>query len=137
MTHAIGRREHGFALVAALFMLVVLAGLGVVAVKLANVQHHTVSLTMQSARAFQAAQSGIDYGAYRALIAASCAPATFTYAEGGLAGFNINVTCNATVHAEGANITNVYALEAFAWSGVYGTPDYVSRRIRATVTDST
>ncbi|NNL44307.1 MAG: pilus assembly protein MshP, partial [Woeseiaceae bacterium] len=39
-------------------------------------------------------------------------------------------------HSEGSSTTNVYVLEAFAYSGLYGTPDYVSRRIRATVTDA-
>ena len=59
----VGSLALGF-LMAALFLLVVLAALGLVAVKLSVVQHHTVSLTLQSARAFQAAQSAIEYGAY-------------------------------------------------------------------------
>ncbi len=127
--------QRGMALIAALFLLVVLATLGVVAVRLASVQHHTVSLTLQAARAFHAAQSGIDYGAHRAL-AGSCAPASFTYAEGGLNGFRVDVDCTATAHGEGAATTTVYALQAFASFGTYGTPDYVSRRMRATITDA-
>ncbi len=132
----ISAQQRGFALLSALFILVVLAGLGVVAVRLAAVQHHSVSLNLQAARAFAAAQSGIEYGAYRALTSGSCVPAAFVYSEGGLNGFNVNVTCTATSHAEGVGTTTVYALQAFAWSGNYGTPDYVSRRIQATVTDS-
>ena len=135
--HKILQPQRGFALLSALFILVVLAGLGVVAVRLAGVQHHSVSLTMQSARAFGAAQSGIEYGAYRALTSGSCAPVTLAFSEGGLNGFNVNVTCTATSHAEGISTTTVYMLQAFAWSGNYATPDYVSRRIQATVTDST
>ncbi len=135
MSTAPVNRQRGIALMAALFLLVVLAALGLVAVKLSVVQHHTVSLTLQSARAFQAAQSAIEYGAYRALVAGSCAPVVFTYSEGGLAGFNVSVTCSSTAHGEGAGVTNVFALRAFASFGVYGSPDYVSRRIQATVTD--
>ena len=131
------QRQRGFALVTALFLIVVLAGLGLVAVKLSTVQHQTVSLAIQAARAFQAAQSGIEYGAYRALSAGACGATSFNYTEGGLAGITVDVTCTASSHGEGASITNVYALQAFARYGVYGTPDYVSRRIRATVTDST
>lgn len=129
-------RERGMAMVAALFLLVVLATLGVVAVRLSAVQHHTVSLTIQAARAFQAAQSGIEYAGYRALVAGSCSNTSFTYSEGGLAGITVDVSCAASAHGEGAGITNIYALQAFASSGLYGTPDYVSRRIQATVTDS-
>lgn len=129
--------QRGFALVTALFLIVVLAGLGLVAVKLSVVQHQTVSLSIQAARAFQAAQSGIEYGAHRALSAGSCGATSFSYTEGGLSGITVDVSCTASTHGEGASITSVYALQAFARAGVYGTPDYVSRRIRATVTDST
>ena len=127
--------QRGMALVAALFLMVVLAVLGVVAVRLSSVQHHTVSLTLQAARAFHAAQSGIDYGAHRAL-AGACAPASFTFAEGGLDGFRIDVDCTASSHGEGAGTTTVFALRAFASFGSYGSPDYVSRRIQATITDA-
>ena len=131
------KAQRGFALVTALFLIVVLAGLGLVAVKLSAAQSQTVSLSIQAARAFQAAQSGIEYGAYQALAAGSCAATSFTYTEGGLSGITVDVSCTASTHGEGASITSVYALQAFARYGAYGTPDYVSRRIRATVTDST
>lgn len=129
--------QCGFTLIAALFLLVVLAGLAAVAVRLASVQQQTVNLAIQSAKAFQAASSGVEYAAYRALTGGFCAPSTVNYAEGGLAGFNVTTSCASSVHAEGVGVTTVYLIEAFARSGTYGTPDYVSRRIRATVTDAT
>ena len=136
MTPAARYAQQGVALMAALFLVVVLAVLGLVATRLSVVQSHSVSLSLQSARALQAAQSGIEYAAYRALVAGSCAPASFTYSEGGLAGFDVAVDCTVTAHAEGAAVTNVFALQAFASYGNYGSPDYASRRMRATVTDS-
>lgn len=139
MTHVHGNRHSsnaGFALLSALFILVVLAGLGVVAVRLLGVQHHSVSLALQGAKAFAAAQSGIEYGAYRAVATGTCAATTFTFAEGGLNGFDVQIDCAASAHGEGAATTTVYAIEAFASAGIYGSPDYVSRRIQATVTDT-
>lgn len=129
--------QHGFSLVPALFLLVVLAALGIVAVRLTGVQQQTVVLTMQSGRAYAAARAGIDWSAYQALVNGSCTSATLALSEAGLAGFSVNTSCSSTVHAEGPDTVRVYLIDAFAWSGSYGTPDYVSRRIRSTVTDAT
>ncbi len=129
--------QRGFALVAALFLLVVLALLGVVAVRVAGVQQQTVNLALMAARAYHAAQSGVEWAAYQALVNGSCTSATLGLTEGGVAGFSVDVACTSTTHGEGASVTTVYALEAFAHAGVYGAPDYVSRRLRATVTDAT
>ena len=132
------RREfqNGFSLVPALFLLVVLAALGIVAVRMMGVQQQTVVLAMQSSRAYAAARSGIDWSTYQALVNGSCASSTLALAEAGLTGFTVDTTCSSTTHTEGPNTVRVYVIDAFAWSGSYGTPDYVSRRIRSTVTDA-
>ncbi|MDH3339116.1 MAG: pilus assembly protein MshP [Gammaproteobacteria bacterium] len=129
--------QKGFSLVPALFLLVVLAALGIVAVRLSAVQQQTVVLAMQSARAYAAARSGVDWSAYQALVNGSCASSTLSLTEAGLDGFSVDTTCSSTTHAEGPNTVTVFVIDAFAWSGNYGTPDYVSRRIRSTVTDAT
>lgn len=129
-------KQHGISLVPALFLLVVLAALGAVAVRISAVEHQTVVLSMQSARAYAAAQAGIEWSAYQAVAAGSCGSATLALTEGGLAGFTVEAACTSTSHMEGAATTTIYVLDAFAYAGAYGTPDYVSRRIRATVTDA-
>jgi len=130
------RQQRGFSLVPALFLLVVLAVLGSVAVRLTGVQQQTVVLSMQSARAYAAAKTGVEWSAYQALNAGNCGNSTLSLTEAGLAGFSVDVSCASSSHTEGASTTNVYVLDAFAYSGSYGSPDYVSRRIRATVTDA-
>lgn len=131
------RRQLGFSLVPALFLLVVLAILGSVAVRLTGVQQQTTVLSMQSARAYAAAKTGVEWSAYQALNIGNCGNSTLSLTEGGLVGFTVDVNCSSTSHTEGASTTNVFVLDAFAYSGSYGSPDYVSRRIRATVTDAT
>ena len=130
------KQQLGFSLVPALFLLVVLAALGVVAVRMSGVQQQTVVLAVQSSRAYAAARSGIDWAAYQALANGSCASATLALTEAGLAGFSVDTSCSSSTHTEGPTAVGVYVIEAFAWSGAYGTPDYVSRRIRSTVTDA-
>lgn len=131
------RVQQGFSLVPALFLLVVLAVLGAVAVRLSAIQHQTVVLSMQSTRAYAAARAGIEWSAHQAVTSGSCGAATIALSEGGLDGFTVETLCTTSSHNEGTTTTNVYVLEAFAYAGAYGTPDYVSRRIRASVTDAT
>ncbi len=130
------RKQSGFSLIPALFLLVVLAALGAAAARLSAIEHQTAVLAMQGSRAYAAAQAGIEWSAYQALVNSSCGSATLSLTEGGLVGFSVATTCTGTTHTEGSATTSVYVLEAFASSGIYGTPDYVSRRIRATVTDA-
>lgn len=132
----IRKTQTGFSLVPALFLLVVLAALGIVAVRLTGVQQQTVVLAMQSGRAYSAARSGINWSAYQALVNGSCGSSTLTLTEAGLAGFSVDTSCSSTTHTEGPNTVNVYVIDSFAWAGSYGTPDYVSRRIRTTVTNT-
>jgi len=129
--------QRGISLVPALFLLIVLAALGIVAVRLTAVQQQTVVLAMQSARAYAAARAGADWSAYQALVNATCGNSNLTLTEAGLAGFSVQTSCTSSAHAEGPNTVTVYVIDAFASAGAYGTPDYVSRRVRSTVTDAT
>ncbi len=130
------RRQRGFALVVAIFLLVVLASLGLFIVKVSGVQHQTVNVALLGARAFEAARAGIEWGIYRAIDADACTTTTLNLTEGGLAGFDVDVTCTSTSHTETGNTYNLYVINVEARAGTYGNPDYVSRRMRATVTDA-
>jgi MSHA biogenesis protein MshP len=126
------RAQRGFSLVAALFLIVVVAALGAFAVRIGMGQQQTVNLALLSARALAAANSGIEYGAYQALNASNCASATLNLTEAGLSGFTVAVTCSASAHSESGGTVDVYRIEATASLGTYGMPDFVSRRVFAT-----
>ena len=99
-------------------------------------QHQTVNIALLGARAFEAARTGIEWGAFQALDSASCGTNTLNLTEGGLDGFGVDVTCTSSTHTETGNTYNVYLIDVEATAGTYGTPDYVSRRMQATVTDA-
>ena len=63
----IGQYQGGFSLITAIFILVIFAALGAAMVTFSTVQHTTVAMDIQSARAYQAARAGIEWGAYEAL----------------------------------------------------------------------
>lgn len=134
LSHA---RQDGIALVSAIFLLVVLAGLAVFAVRLGTLQQQTVTSALRAAQAFHAARSGVAWAAHRAINSGWCAAATLNLSEGGASGFDVQVQCTSSVHAEGAATTTVYIIDTLAEAGAYGGPDYVSRRLQAKITDGT
>ncbi len=135
--------QRGFSLVTAIFILVILAALGAAMVTFSSAQHGTVAMDMQSARAYQAARAGIEWGAYEALQVpgfncpvppAAAASYTLTFAAGtNLTGFTTTVACSMTNHAEGANAVALFVLTSTATYGVVNTPDYVSRQVSARI----
>jgi MSHA biogenesis protein MshP len=121
--------QAGFALFNAIFLLVVLAAVGVFMVTLSGVGHYTSLWGLQGARVYHAARSGIEWGSVRAL-AGNCASTAFFTVEG----INITVTCAAAPFTEGTDNFNVYQLTSVAEQGAFGAMDYVSRRLEARVT---
>jgi MSHA biogenesis protein MshP len=136
MTRA--RTAHaGFSLVSALFLLVVLAGLGVFAVRMSTLQQQTVTADLRGVQALHAARTGVEWGVYRALVASSCAASTtLALTEGAASDFRVTVQCTQRTYTEGTSTVNVYVFDARAEGGAYGGPDYVSRRVQSKVTDA-
>lgn len=91
------RRMRGVGLVTAIFLLVVLAGLGVALVSLFNSQQQAILLDEQGVRAQQAARAGIEWGLYHRLRGDTACEhdTTHTVALGGdvLGQFTVSVRC--------------------------------------------
>jgi len=130
------KAQQGFSLVSAIFLLVVLAGLGVYAVRINTLQQQTVTAGLRAAQAFHAARTGVAWGAYRALNAGACAAATLNLTEGATAGFRVSVQCSLSTHTEGAATVRVFVFDVRAEAGTYGGPDYVSRRVQTKIPDA-
>lgn len=129
------RRQGGFGLVTAVFLLVVLSGLGAAMLTFFTAQQQSSSLDITGARAYQAARAGIEWGAFRVVRMDVCASSATLTLEGSLAAYPVTVECKQTPHTEAGTTLIVYQLKATA-NNVQGagTPDYVERRIRATIT---
>ncbi len=129
---------RGFALVPALFLLVVLGALGLAAIRVGTGQQQTVTLGLMQARALAAANSGIEWGAYSAINNLGCASSTsLTLTEGALNGFSVVVTCSATSFTSGSGTANSYVIKSTATFGTYGQPGYVRRVVSGTFTTAT
>jgi MSHA biogenesis protein MshP len=91
------RKSRGVGLVTAIFLLVVLAGLGVALVTIFTSQQQAIALDEQGVRAGQAARAGIEWGLFHRLKPdSSCADrSTYPVALSGdvLGGFTVFVYC--------------------------------------------
>ncbi len=131
------KRTRGFALIPALFLIVVLGALALVAIRVGTGQQQAVIMSLQQARALAAAQAGIEWGAYQA-VNGSCVPSTtLNLTEAALSGFTVTITCAATTFANGAATSSSYVLLSTATTGTYGQPGYVHRVVSGTYTNAT
>lgn len=133
-------RPYGFALIGALFLIVVIGTLSVFLIGISTAQRYTTTLSLLGNRAHAAAQSAIEWAVQRAVTtpaALNCggAAVTFTLQAGSSGSYDIAVSCTVTSTTEGSTAVSIYALTAQAEQGTLGNADYISRTVRATVTN--
>ena len=150
----------GFALVSAIFLLLLMAALGAFMVTFTSTQHASSALDMEGSRAYWAARAGLDWGLYQVLDplnstvvppwlnpptntvinptwpnmpACFSSPSTPLF-DGMLAGFAVSVTGVSSDYAEGVKSVRVYQLRATASKGgAPGNAHYVERQVAVTV----
>lgn len=123
--------SRGFALPATIFLLVIVLLVVTFMSRLQDNQTATFSLGLQSAKAYHAAYSGIEWAAYLIKNNSACP----TAAAPTVNGFSLTYSCTKTAYAEGSASDNVfrYEVEVKSEYGTYGSsPDYVSRLLSAT-----
>jgi len=148
------RPQSGFAYIAAIVFLVVIAGIAVALLQLTNTQQTTVNQALLSARAGLAARGGIEW-VYQDL-GSRCAPTGTITDLGdfvGDTGFRVRVTCSYRVFREGehpgangvleATVKHIYTIQSVACNrngagacpddASVPRPDYVERKRVATV----
>lgn len=141
-------RSRGVGLVTAIFLLVVLAGLGVAAVRIFNVQQASSSLDLDGARGYQAARAGVEWGLFHRLRNNTCPSESFALPpDSALRGFTVTVTCtriDGPDDAAGSNAnTTRWRLVAVACNepvagactsdATGGGPDFVRRRLEVQI----
>jgi MSHA biogenesis protein MshP len=148
------RKQAGVALVTAIFLLVILAGLAVAVVSLTTSQQAGAVKDEMGTRAYLAAKAGVQWALFTALQPANtnpfaqlncAAPITFAMpADTSLSSFTVTVTCSAVAPFYGDGTINDLTARRFritvtACNGPAGAacpnanpgPDYVQRVITA------
>lgn len=99
------KRQRGFGAIAAIVILVILAVLAAAIVTVGTTQQTTSAQDLLSARAWQAARAGNEWGLYQALKGGwtACSGATQSLTDASLAdtGFHVTVSCDSWLYNEG------------------------------------
>ena len=141
------RPERGFALVAALFVMVIIAVVVATMSRLSITQNASLDLALQQARAYQAARAGLEWGLHQVMAESNttglCPVGNPSMAGSGLSDFSVSVACVklpcattscAQTYTEGIRTFNLYRLTATASNGSPGSRvDYAWRRLEVTV----
>jgi MSHA biogenesis protein MshP len=138
MTRNLIRKNKGFLLPAAIFILVILAALGAYALNITSAQQSTSSQDVQGARAYQAARAGVEWAAYQVLSPGTTALANCPASPSTLAvdNFSVAVSCarSADYYEQGTDHTiAIYDITATASFGTAGTAGYIERQIQVTL----
>ena len=134
------RRDSGFALMAALFIIVTLAAIGAYLLTVSTGQTAAASQDEQAARAYQAARAGIEWAAYQVLLNASC-PAAQDVPQP--QGFVAQVSCAASApETEGSAQVTAYTVTSTACNAANcGSSNteatYVERKLQLTLSKCT
>jgi len=128
----------GFTLLSAIFLLVVIAALGLFAVTISNTQQQNSVMDVLGSRAYQAAKAGLEWGSYQISKGGvtSCAafPQPTLPAGTQLSAFTVSVACSVTTYTEGINTFSVYQLTSTATTGgAIGSTGYVERQLQAVI----
>ena len=138
-------RRHstsGFALVNAIFLLMLMTALAALVANLSTSQHAGSAMGVQGSQAYQAARAGIEWGVYQQLRSASCVAAktSFTPPAPTLSAFRVSVTC--TKYPGTTSSLDVYQIISTACNqpdgsgncpGTAGGAHYVERQLRVTL----
>jgi MSHA biogenesis protein MshP len=143
--HALAdRAQRGIGVIGALVVLVFLSALAAAVVRLNFSEQITSGQDLASARAAQAASSGIEWGLYQALKGSwtTCSGVSQTLDLRADLGVRVTVSCSSTTFSEGEvsegvpQTVRLYTLDAVACNGAstcpdnsrVGSPGYVERK---------
>ena len=124
------RAEHaqgGFALVAAIFLVVVVAMLGAFAVRTTMTQQSTVDTALLDARVEAAVDAGIELAASRLQAVRNCGTLSTPFV---VEGFTVSYgPCQQQLPSPtvGGVAADIFTIPVTATQGVYGSPEFVSR----------
>jgi len=130
------KKQKGFSIVMAIFILVVMGLLGGYMVKLSGVQHATSTFAIQGARAYQSARAGVGWSISRIVTdGGNCANITSVspLSLADISGFSVSLECTSQAFSEGTDASVVYKITALSAFGAYNSANYISRKIEVSL----
>lgn len=130
-THRRPCAQRGFGAIAAIVVLVLMAGLAAAVVRLGSAQQLSSAQGLSSSRANWAAAAGLEWAAFQALRGSwtGCAGVSQTLDLSADTGAWVTVSCNSTVYNEGESVPGTpatvrsFTVTAVACNSPAGCPD--------------
>src|SRR5450830_1380720 len=117
----IQQAQRGFAAIAAIFLVVILAALGAFMLTFSNTQHLTSAQDIQGSRAYWAARAGLEW----AIVAIPAKPALCAIPVAAppspVDGFTISLRCVESTYQDGATTVTIDRIESVASIGAVGS----------------
>ena len=123
--------QRGFAAIAAVFLVVMLAALGAFMVSFSNTQQLNSAQDVQGSRAYWAARAGLEWAIARQGVGVTACWATTPPAS--IDGFNLAVSCTLSSFTDGSTTVYIFRLQSVASSGTVGSVGYTERSVSASV----
>lgn len=121
--------QHGFAAIAAIFLVVVLAALGGFMLTFSNTQQLTSAQDVQGSRAYWAARAGLEWGIASATTTCPASPTTLTVDT-----FTVLITCALQTYPEAGATVNILQFTSVASSaGAVGSVGFIERSVSASL----
>ncbi len=124
----------GFAAIAAMFLLVVLAGLGAFMVSFSNTQQLSAAQDIQGTRAYWAARAGLDWAIAAVVLNPSGCPLSPPTSVDTGSSFHLDIVCTPSSYLEGGATVQIYTFESKASTNpvAVGSLGFVERSLSAT-----
>lgn len=123
--------QRGFAAIAAVFLVLVLAALGAYMVSVSNTQQLNSAQDVQGSRAYWAARAGLEWAI--ASVPPGSTACWATVPPTPIEGFTLAVSCSMTSFTEGTATVRIFRLTSRAWVGTVGSVGFVEREVSASV----
>jgi MSHA biogenesis protein MshP len=121
------KKQKGFAIVSAIFLIVVLAFLGVSMARIFSSGQQAINQDISSLQAYYAGQSGLQWGMYQTVFVGTAAAGahTISFSNSGLTNTNaaITITSNTILGRD------YYLIKADGEYGSSGNPEYAQRKL--------
>jgi MSHA biogenesis protein MshP len=130
------QQQHGFAAIAAIFLVVVLAALGGFMLTFSNTQQLNSAQDMQGTRAYWAARGGLEWAFAQIKANPSACPSSPPTSINTGADFSLSISCTQVgpyVEGDPASPRYIFYVSAVASSGTAGSLGYVERSVFASI----
>ena len=118
--------QKGVSIVAAIFMITVLALLATAAVQIVTTSQQSLSQEITSVKAYFAGQTGLQWGMYQAVYASPSATQTVTLLNGGLS----NTTVAVSFSSSSIDGNTYYIIDSNGQYSDSNSPEYSLRQLR-------